>query len=863
MAHKNEILPDNVVPIHYDITIETLFDTLTFKGTEDVTLEVKEKSNVIVLNALCMKIESAKIGDMESSGITLDEEKETATITFPQEVGAVGSKIKLSLVFSADLDANMRGYYKSKHESGGKTNWIATTQFEPVDARRAFPCWDEPALKSTFKITLVAPKDMITLSNMPAKSETVLGNGSKSVEFEVTPIMSTYLVAYVVGHFECVEGALKSGSKVRIWAVPGKLNQCHFALENAIKILEYYEDYFDIPYPLPKTDMIALPDFQMGAMENWGLITYRETALLCTESASVTAKSRVVYVIAHELAHQWFGNLVSPAWWKQLWLNEGFASFIGAQATAHFYPEWRYWDQFVVSYINSGLKVDSSRTSHPIEVEISVARSVQEIFDVISYQKGASVINMISKYLGEDAFQKGLQTYLKKFSYSNAVTSDLWDHLSLASGKDVSNAMDNWIKEMGYPVITIEETSELGKYRISQRRFLGSGLPTAEEDKVIWNVNIGVITESQTTLQYVTLSEKEQIISLPVKNSNEWVKLNAGQSGFYRVQYSSQLSERLTAALKNPAITSVDRLGLLNDVFSLASAGTLPLSQALALASQYTDETDAGVWGCLIDNLALVGRLFSDTEAKDYFKNYMLKLFNKIGTSIGWEPTEGQFGDDLWKQTRTRVLDVLGEYGDATIIAEANKRMEGFEKDNSSLSTDLVGLVFKYWLRNSENQEKDSEKMIQIYQNISTNVTSSPEMVIKSLSCIGYSKQLEKTLNFIFDSDTVRPQDLMYPFQAICSSSEGREAGWKFIQSEWEKVSKRVAGSLLGHVITIATNFHTEQKLNEVESFFSTISTKELVRTIKNRIEAIKTNIKTLEIQKESTIEYLKNNYSS
>jgi puromycin-sensitive aminopeptidase len=603
--------------------------------------------------------------------------------------------------------------------------------------------------------------------------------------------------------------------------------------------------------------MIAIPDFSAGAMENWGLITYRETALLCdAKTASVAAKARIAYVIAHELAHQWFGNLVTMEWWKELWLNEGFATFVGTQAIAHFYPEWQVWTQFLTDYVARALSVDSLRNSHPIEVNVEKARSITEIFDAISYCKGASVIRMIENFLGEEAFRKGLNIYLNRFKYGNAVTKDLWKGLGDGSGKDVSTMMDKWTSAIGYPVVTVEETDQVGKYKVTQSRFLASGDPKPEEDTTIWHIKLGISSKSQPQISYVDFNSRSSVIDVKVNSKDEWVKFNAGQSGFYRVAYPKEMSARLGDAIKNNDLPAADRHGIQSDAFALARAGSIPLAQALALAQNYVNETDFTVWTDLSANLGEISTLLDGSEASPLFDKYMLALYSKI-SSLGWDPVPGE--KDLNKQLRGTILNKLATHGNSSVEVEAKARFNKFLADQTSLSSDLQGVVFKTAMRVGGDEEFDA--MVKTYKG-----ATQPEMRIRALQCIGFSKKahlIQKALDYSLTED-VRTQDTMYLFASSASTAQGRELSWKFVKSNWDTYVKKLEGGmgLLGHIVKHASGSGSTQAwLDDVETFFKSHSAAGIERTVQQVIESLRGNVAYLNRNKESVTAWLKQNF--
>ena len=437
-------LPTNVRPTRYRLILEPDLESFTFRGEEAVDIEVVEASSEITLNSSDIDILSSKLTVEGGSVLTprdvvLDDSKETATFVFDSEIPT--GPATLEITFTGELNDKLRGFYRSHYtDIDGQERYLATTQFEATDARRAFPCWDEPAVKSAFDVTLVVPGDLVAVSNMPVVSEEVNPSGSrpssKVVRFAETPVMSTYLLAFVVGDIESIEQRTDAGTLMRVWTTRGKQEQGRFALETAVNLLDYFDDYFGIRYPLPKLDHIAIPDFAAGAMENWGAITYRETALLVDpDHSSAGTRQRVAAIVSHEMAHMWFGDLVTMAWWNDLWLNESFASWMGDKAVDHLFPEWEMWTQFVMADTNSGLSLDGLKNSHPIEQEVNNPSEIGQLFDAISYSKGASILRMLEHFLGSEPFRQGLHLYLSSHEYGNAQTEDLWSALGEISGQ--------------------------------------------------------------------------------------------------------------------------------------------------------------------------------------------------------------------------------------------------------------------------------------------------------------------------------------------------------------------------------------------------------------------------------------------
>eukprot|EP01121_Diplochlamys_sp_Union-15-3_P006327 TRINITY_DN1681_c0_g2_i1.p1 TRINITY_DN1681_c0_g2~~TRINITY_DN1681_c0_g2_i1.p1 ORF type:complete len:869 (-),score=193.44 TRINITY_DN1681_c0_g2_i1:446-3028(-) len=853
---QRQLLPTWAVPSLYDIHLTPNLETFKFKGKETVHLEIKQNTSKLILHSREIVVEKASITQNEtlaqSKTIHYEPKEQTVIIEFGSEI-KVG-KALLHLEFEGELNDKLAGFYRSKYtNASGEQKYLATTQFEPTDARRAFPCWDEPAIKAKFIITLTFPKHFIALSNMPPVSENE-HDGLKTIKFDVSPIMSTYLVAFVIGEFEYVEGSTKEGVKFRVFTAPGKKDLGLFALDCGVKVLSYFSDYFAIPYPLPKQDMIAIPDFAAGAMENWGLITYRETALLCDPKNSPFAtKSRVAYVVAHELAHQWFGNLVTMEWWTDLWLNEGFATFIGNQAVDHLFPEWDIWTQFLSDYIFRAQRLDSLRSSHPIEVPIYRSEEVDEIFDAISYSKGASVICMLANFLGEENFRNGLRHYLNKHKYGNTVTKDLWASLAEVSKVPVDKIMDNWTLSIGYPVITVEQTGD-GKFKLSQRRFLADGAPNPEEDKTTWWVSIGARSNKSKDVTYVDLKEKEQEVTIDSLKGADWVKFNAGQKGFFKVKYSTDVSKRLATAVEKLDLNPVDRLGILGDAFALAQSGDLPLVDVLDLVKAYHNEDNYAVWLDLTENIHKIASLWETEASYPQFKKFINNLYKPIGSKLGWDPKPGE--SELYKLLRSSVLLTLGGNGDDTIASEARKRFDAYLANPESVAADIRYAIYASVLR-SGNQE-DFDKIFKIFTTADLH-----EEKLRALRALGTSKNeahIKRVLEMAFSGE-VRDQDIMYIFFSTTGSSKGKQLTWDFVKNNWSKVQSKFGGGLFlfGRIIELVCGgFYSEEKATEIEQFFKDKDLTGGHRALSQSLEKIRANAKFLERNRSGLTAWLK-----
>lgn len=640
---QRELLPVNVVPKHYDVTLEPDFETLKFDGLVKIDVDIAEDSNSITVHTLDIDIKNAvlhvsspagKDSTLSSPEVTSDAEKQTTTFTFNDALPK-GGKATLEVKFVGELNDKMAGFYRSYYNKpDGSKGIIATSQMEATDARRAFPCFDEPNLKAEFTVTLIADKNLTCLSNMDVAEEKEAQAGKKAVTFNKTPMMSTYLIAFIVGELNYIEtNAFRI--PIRVYAPPSEdIENGRWALDIAAKGLEFYEKEFGIPYPLPKLDQVAMPDFAAGAMENWGLITYRTVEVLFNAKTSgAVVKERVSSVILHELAHQWFGNLVTMKFWEGLWLNEGWAEFGARYSLDHIYPEWKLKESFVSEDLQSALSLDGLRSSHPIEVPVNKPEEINQIFDAISYSKGSCVVHMIAEYLGEDVFMEGVRKYLKQHMYGNATTEDLWKALSETSGKDVASIMDNWVKKTGYPVVKVREDGD--DVHLEQHRFLTTGDVKPEDDKTLWPVFLKFRTKDGIDRDS-TLTDREGNFKLP--GSSDFFKLNADSSGFYRTQYSSERLQKLGEAADQLSVR--DRVGLVADACALATSGYQKTSSALTLFKALAEagENEFLVWDQILARLGSIRMAWiQDETVVKALLELQRNITAPLAHKLGWE----------------------------------------------------------------------------------------------------------------------------------------------------------------------------------------------------------------------------------
>ncbi|KAK9478829.1 peptidase family M1-domain-containing protein [Lipomyces japonicus] len=858
---EREILPQNVKPLNYNLTLEPDFEKFTFDGTVDIVLDVFETSRDVTVNSLEITVHSAAVdikGDISSAISTeFNEDQQTVKFSFDKDLPA-GEQVTLKIKFTGILNDKMAGFYRSSYTAeDGSTKYLATTQMEPTDARRAFPSFDEPALKATFDITLIADQNLTCLSNMNEISTKSLENGKKAVSFARTPLVSTYLVAFIVGDLRYVEYN-KFRIPVRVYATPGLENQGHFSVELAAKTIKFFEDTFDLPYPLPKMDMVAIPDFSAGAMENWGLITYRVVDLLFDEETSGAAtKQRVAEVVQHELAHQWFGNLVTMDWWEGLWLNEGFATWMSWFSCNEFYPDWKVWESYVTDNLQSALRLDGLRSSHPIEVPVKRADEINQIFDAISYSKGSCVLRMISKFIGEDVFLEGIRVYLKRHKYGNTQTGDLWAALSEVSGKDISTLMNSWTKKVGYPIITVTENSDGKSITVRQNRFLSSGDVKPEEDETIYPVGLALRTKDGVD-ESIILNKRETVIPMP-SGSTEFFKINADHSGIYRTAYTPERLTKLGKQATDGLLSVEDRAGLVADAGALASSGFLPTEGLFGLVSNWKNEQAFVVWDEIVARIGAVRSafLFEEEEIKNGLKKFQRELTAPKANALGWAFDKNV--GHIEQQFKALVFGSAGLSGDETIAAAAKELFAAFVAgEKKAIHPNLKASVFAISLQNGGEAEWDA-----IYSTYLNPINTDEKNT--ALRNVGRTKNpdlIQKTLDLILGG-TVRPQDVYLPMAGLRTTREGTEALWEWTKAHFDEIEKLLPPglSMLSSVVSLSTmGFTTEEKAKEIEEFFSKRNNKGYDKGLAQSLELIRSKAEWVKRDKASIKAWLSKN---
>ena len=686
-------LPKEVVPTDYSVRIVPDIDKLIFAGTETVKLNVHRRVRRLVLNALELEIEEASIDGKElpPSAIKTDNKNELLTLALPSDL-ATGEHT-LTLRFAGKINQQGQGlfYIRYQEQGSGARKTMLATQFEATDARRFFPCWDEPVFRARFQLTAVVPQNWLAVSNMPIENEKKI-TGGKEVRFTATPPMSSYLNVFVAGELDFIES--RSGpTQLRVMATRGKAEMGRYALEASAQILQYYNDYFGVAYPLPKLDQIALPGGFGGAMENWGGITYYESKLLFNpKSSSVETKQDIYEVLAHEMAHQWFGDLVTMAWWDNLWLNEGFASWMGSKCTAHFNPQWEVWlrrefprdpSRRVGIVKEVAMEGDARSTTHPIQQPVATEAEANSAFDDITYKKGQSFLRMLESFLGEDVFREGIRRYTAAHMYSNTTTADLWNALLEASGKPVEEIAAGWTEQPGFPLVIVKR-EQGGNVSLTQERFTlnFTNAPTLE-----WKIPLTYAVVGETPATLLMGRKFDSIHNIPPDRA---LKVNVNGAGNYRVEYDQSSWKLLLGALKNLSVE--DRVNLLSDAWALVQANRVPIALYFELVEKLPASTELAECEQVIHVLDFISRLLSASSEQQKFQRYARSLLRPTFDAVGWKSKSDE--KPATGSLRASLITALGNLNDPEIVAGCRERFKAFLTNPESLAPDLRPAVF-------------------------------------------------------------------------------------------------------------------------------------------------------------------------
>ncbi|XP_066993050.2 glutamyl aminopeptidase isoform X2 [Anabrus simplex] len=833
-------LSPHVRPRHYDLTLQPYLKQGTFSGTVAITVEVNVSCEFLAVHAKQLNVTASRV--TLPDGVTVFPLQEDAFLYPPHELLVLKAKFPVGLYilhfeFNGRLTDKIVGFYRSEYmdASTHTKRYIATSKFQPTYARQAFPCFDEPGFKSKFTIRLVRPSDGYSaLSNMDVEKEIPDSpeTGLTTVVFKESVPMVTYLVCFIVSNFVSLEPIIVDKSvPFSVYATPGQKSKTQYGLEIGANITEYYIDYFGIKYPLPKLDMIAIPDFVSGAMEHWGLITYREVNLLYDPTISSSAnKQRVATVIGHELAHMWFGNLMTLKWWDDLWLNEGFASYMEYKGVDHAHPEWAMMDQFLIDDLHPVLILDAALSSHPIVQQVGHPDEITELFDTISYNKGAAVIRMLEDFMGQENFQKGITAFLNAYKFENAVTQDLWDELQKVEDEksehptNITQVMDTWTRQMGFPVITVT-VNENGDRVLSQSRFLAD--PSASKTNDVspfgykWEVPITYTTSSSKNVAHTWLYSNTSSVTVPNKDKAAWIKFNSHQVGYYRVNYSpdewtvfSQLLVDDTTAL-DPS----DRANLLEDAFSIADAELVNYDVALEMTKYLTKEDQYVPWSVASTMFRKLRSLLIGTSAYADLRRYLRSLVDSIYNSVTWEVA----ADDSHLKRRLRgvVLSLACSVGHKKCLDQAKAEFDNWlSNPDNRPDPDIRDLVYVYGMKMNGNEET-WDTMWSLYLNEGD--AQEKTKLLSGLASVQEPWLLQRFIQYSKNEAFIRSQDFFTVIQLISNNPVGDPIVWDFVRSEWEYLVERFTlnNRYLGRLIpAITKSFATEFKLKEMESFF-------------------------------------------
>ena len=816
-------------PKHYVLDLVPDRDNKTFTGSVIITgQKIGRPSQRLSFHQKDLKVTKATItkndkkGDQDISVSRINYQKTMDEVRLHADQMLYPGQYTVRLEFHGEITRPMNGMYPCFFQYDDSEHQLVATQFESHHAREVFPSIDEPEAKATFDLTLTTPAEETVLANSLMKKQVVV-DGNAITTFETTPRMSTYLLAFVYGDLAHKEAKTKDGVLVRAFATPDNVQFTDFALDVAVKTLEFYNDYFGLAYPLPKADMVALPDFASGAMENWGLITYREQCMLVDPAnTSLSTKQYVAMVVAHELAHQWFGNLVTMRWWTDLWLNEGFASWIEYLAVDNLFPEWQMWTQFAVDEQQRAFKLDALENTHPIEVPVHHPDEIRTIFDTISYSKGASVIHMLHEYLTADVFRDGLRHYLDLNKYGNTDTVDLWSALEAISGKPVKEFMHAWTTQPGFPLV--HATVEDGSVTVTQERFYVNPETKSKSTKT-WPIALLAGNDGMPEL----LTENITAADLPDSHS---FKLNRGQSGFYRTTYNATHLQRLGELIKKGRMTPLDRLGILSDLFESAKAGKAETVDVLHFLEVFEDENDNAVWDVIASVIVSIRAVFDDEDLRDLMKPFIQKLVAKQFKRLGWEAKENESHFDTL--LRTTIIGLASGADDPVVLEEVLKQFNQLRSED--INPDLRGVVYTTAARHGD--EKTFDKLLEMHQ--ATTLSEEQTTIAAALTRFEQPELIKRALDLI-TTDTVRLQDVSYWVAYSYGNRFARDTTWKWMGKHWHWLGKHLGTDLSFYRFPMyaASAFSDRAFLKEFKAFFEPRMEPASERSIKQGIEVL------------------------
>jgi puromycin-sensitive aminopeptidase len=799
-------LPRHARPRRYELELQPDLEGARFEGHVTVEVEALEPADRLVLNAVDLHITDARLecsdGTTLSPAVSFDAADQLLIVTFDRSFSA--GVHRLSIDFTGTLNDQLRGFYRSTfRDLDGVERTIATTQFEASDARRAFPCWDEPDFKAVFSVTLVVDAGLTGLSNGPLESTRSRDDGRVEMRFADTMPMSTYLVAVVVGPYQLTEPDVVNEVPIRIAAVPGKLPLTAFASEVARHALCFLIDYFGIPYPGGKLDHVAVPDFAFGAMENLGCVTYRESLLLADpDTAASTELQRIASVVAHETAHMWFGDLVTMKWWDGIWLNEAFATFMELTTSNDFRPEWQVWTTFGAGKA-AALSIDGQLATRPVEFPVGRPEEAEGMFDVLTYQKGGSVLKMLEQYLGPEVFRKGISHYLATHAYRNTETADLWDAIETVSGAPVRSIMGTWIHQGGYPVVYASLGDDPSTVVLRQKRFLytptgadaGAGDPTGTGGP-LWAVPVNLRASVGGTVHHERLLLESEEGSYTFSGPVDWVVVNDGAWGFYRVRYSADLWSRLASPGPATVLAPLERLQLVGDTWAAVVSGEAELAEWASAAAAVSADPDPDVWGAIAGVLYLLD-LSGDADDRAALARFALGLARPAWAAVGWDRRPDE--TERVATARSRILTVLADAGhDEEIISEVRRRFAAHlgSGPDDVLAPDLIRAAAHIAVATG-GPEIWSE-VLDAYH-----AADRPQDQLRYLYALAetpFEDLRMRTLELMLGPD-IRSQDAPFVIAGVLGQRGAAGAVWEWVEANWERIAARFPASLLIRIL--------------------------------------------------------------
>ncbi|MBX3236125.1 MAG: M1 family metallopeptidase [Nitrospiraceae bacterium] len=845
-------LPRHIVPSHYDLRLEPDLASHSFSGHEIITLTVLEPANDILLNTVDLTVISAALaadGQSAHDGrVTLEEDQQRCRIAFSSAIQP--GVWKLSLSFRGTLNDKLRGFYRSSYkDEQGNIHLMAATQFEATDARRAFPCWDEPDFKAVFAITLAVDQALIAISNTRVVDDRI-ENGKRVFRFADSMKMSTYLVAFIVGQLVATPPVMAKHTSVRLWSVPGKQHLTPFGHDIAVYSLNFLADYYAIPYPGDKLDLIAIPDFASGAMENLGAITFRETALLLDRRTATHAEQgRVADVVAHENAHMWFGDLVTMAWWNGLWLNEAFATFMEMVVVDAWKPEWERWTAFGMARA-AALSVDGLQSTRPIEYPVRAPKDAEAMFDVLTYEKGASVLRMLEQHIGPTVFRDGVRHYLTTHAYGNAETTDLWLSLGQAAKQDVPGLMNNWIFSPGYPMVSLQLDGP-SHLTISQQRFLylqDGGAP-ASQDAERWQipVQLKITTETGTETRRLLLTDRQTRIELP----KHWTSIlaNEGGHGFYRVRYALELIERLQRNGLH-TLAAVERFNLLNDTWAATVAGMVTPTDYLELTKHFRQEKDPNVWAVLLGSFSTINSMLEEEE-RDLLAALVRDRLTPAWQDLGWEPKPGE--RDLVRELRGDLIRALGTLGrDQEMQTQAHRLFESADRGGSPVDPNVLPALVSILAFTGDDARYD--EFLRRFRKAAT--PQEERRYLFSLAAFRSPVLVERTLASTLSGE-VRTQDAPFMVSALLLSVYSRERAWAFVKTNWDRMDRLFPKSGLRRMCGGIVGLSTPELEHDVRAFFTDRHIELGGKTLEQYLEQLRIAVRFRERDRQPIRKYL------